>query len=133
MQPRRNLLVHVAARDQLQHLALAWGELVELGVAADAICLAWLLDQRLFELGWDEKWEGEIIGMIGSGLFVRFGAVFEGFLPARKLHGEFFELNDLGTALAGRVTGKAYRLGDPIDVRVEAIVKNDGKVELASA
>ena len=30
------------------------------------------------------------------------------------------------------MTGKAYRLGDPIDVRVEAIVKNDGKVELAS-
>ena len=62
---------------------------------------------------------------------MRFGDVFEGFLPARKLHGEFFELNDLGTALTGRVTGKAYRLGDPIDVRVEAIVKNDGKVELA--
>jgi len=39
----------------------------------------------------------------------------------------------LGTALTGRVTGKAYRLGDPIDVRVEAIVKNDGKVELAPA
>ncbi len=49
--------------------------------AADAICLSWLLEQRLFELGWDEKWEGEIIGLIGSGLFVRFGEVFEGFLP----------------------------------------------------
>ena len=36
---------------------------------------------------------GEITGMIGSGLFVRFGDVFEGFLPARRLPGEFFELN----------------------------------------
>ena len=72
--------------------------------------------------------------MIGSGLFVRFGDVFEGFLPARRLHGEFFELNDLGTGAGGRRRpGQAYRLGDPIDVRVEAIVKNDGKVELALA
>ena len=48
---------------------------------------------RLHERGWDEPWEGEITGLIGSGLFVRFGEVFEGFLPARRLPGEFFELN----------------------------------------
>lgn len=97
---------------------------------ADDICLAWLLERRLYERGWDEKWEGEISGVIGSGLFIRFGEVFEGFLPARRLHGEFFELNDLGTALAGRSTGRTYRLGDPIEVRVESIRRNEGKVEL---
>jgi len=59
--------------------------------------------------------------------------VFEGFLPARRLHGEFYELNVLATALVGRTTGKAYRLGDPIDVRVESITRNEGKVELATA
>jgi ribonuclease R len=98
---------------------------------ADDICLAWLLERRLFELGWDERWTGEVTGLIGSGLFVRFGEVFEGFLPARRLHGEFFELNPLGTALAGRTTGKKYRLGDPLEVRVESIARNEGKVELA--
>jgi ribonuclease R len=87
----------------------------------------------LFERGWEEDWEGEVTGVINSGLFIRFGEVFEGFLPARRLHGEFFELNDLGTALTGRITGKAYRLGDPISVRVEAIAKNDGKVELSES
>ena len=97
---------------------------------ADDICLAWLLERLLYERGWDEKWEGEISGVIGSGLFIRFGEVFEGFLPARRLHGEFFELNDLGTALAGRSTGRTYRLGDPIEVRVESIRRNEGKVEL---
>jgi ribonuclease R len=69
--------------------------------------------------------------MIGSGLFVRFAEVFEGFLPVRRLHGEFFELNQLGTALAGRTTRRTYRLGDPIEVRVESIARNEGKVELA--
>ena len=98
---------------------------------ADDICLAWLLERRLYELGWEERFAGEITGMIGSGLFIRFAEVFEGFLPARRLHGEFFELNQLGTALAGRTTGRTYRLGDPIEVRVESIARNEGKVELA--
>jgi ribonuclease R len=97
---------------------------------ADDICLAWLLERLLYERGWDEKWEGEIAGVIGSGLFIRFGEVFEGFLPARRLHGEFFEINALGTALAGRSTRRTYRLGDRIEVRVESIRRNEGKVEL---
>jgi ribonuclease R len=59
--------------------------------------------------------------------------VFEGFLPARRLHGEFFELNPLATALAGRTTGRTYRLGDPIAVRVETIVRSEGKVDLSLA
>ena len=71
--------------------------------------------------------------MIGSGLFVRFGDVFEGLLPARRLHGEFYELNELGTALVGRRSGRRYRLGDAIAVRVEGIAKHEGKVELALA
>jgi ribonuclease R len=108
-------------------------EAAQIEYLADDICLAWLLERKLFELGWEHHWEGEIIGLIGSGLFARFGEVFEGFLPARKLHGEFFELNTLGTALAGRTTGRTYRLGDPIKVRVESIARNEGKVELALA
>ena len=106
-------------------------EAAKLEYLADDICLAWLLERRLFELGWDERFTGEVTGMIGSGLFVRFGEVFEGFLPARRLHGEFFELSPLGTALAGRTTGRKYRLGDPLEVRVESIARNEGKVELA--
>jgi ribonuclease R len=116
-----------------EHASERERESAKLEYLADDICLAWLLERRLFELGWDERWVGEVTGLIGSGLFVRFGEVFEGFLPARRLHGEFFELNPLGTALAGRTTGKKYRLGDPLDVRVESIARNEGKVELALA
>ena len=68
----------------------------------------------MLERGWDEPWEGEITGAIGSGLFIRFGEVFEGLLPARRLHGEFYELNPTGTALVGRRSGRRYRLGDTI-------------------
>ena len=67
--------------------------------------------------------------LIDSGLFVRFGEVFEGFLPARRLGGDYFQLDPLGTALVGRRGGR-YRLGDPIEVEVEKIERHSGKVEL---
>ena len=108
-------------------------EAAQLEYAADEICLAWLLDDRLLERGWEEPWEGEIVGVISSGLFARFGGVFEGFLPARRLPGEYFELNEKATALAGRRSGRTYRLGDRISVRVEQVARHEGKVELAPA
>jgi exoribonuclease R len=54
-------------------------------------------------------------------------------LPARRLHGEFYELNATGTALVGRRSGRRFRLGDAIGVRVESTTKQEGKVELAPA
>jgi ribonuclease R len=117
-----SLAGHVSARER---------EAASVEYAADAICLAWLLDRRLFELGWEHVFDGEIIGTIGSGIFVRFGDVFEGFLPARRLAGDYFELDTAGVALVGRRGGRTYRLGDRIDVRVEEIRKAEGKVELA--
>jgi len=106
-------------------------EAAQVEYLADELCLAWLLDDELFERGWDDPFDGEIIGLIGSGMFVRFGEVFEGFLPARRLPGDYFELNELGTALVGRRGGGTYRLGDGIGVLVEKIEKTDGKVELS--
>jgi ribonuclease R len=115
------LAAHTSARERAA---------ADVEYAADDICLAWLLDDTLLERGWEETFEGEIVGLIGSGLFARFGDVFEGFLPARLLTGEYYELNVLGTALEGRRTGRRFRLGDPIEVRVEQIDRSDGKVSV---
>jgi ribonuclease R len=108
-------------------------EAAQIEYRADEICLAWLLERRLFHEGWDAVWEGEIVGAIGSGIFVRFDGVFEGYLPARRIPGDYFELDPLGTALVGRRTGSSYRLGDPLEVRVESIRRVEGKVELSLA
>ena len=116
------LAEHVSARER---------EAAQIEYQADEICLAWLLDSVLYERGWDTHFEGEIVGVIGSGLFVRFDEVFEAFLPARRLPGDYFEASLLGTALAGRRGGRAYRLGDPIEVRVERIERASGRVEVA--
>jgi ribonuclease R len=121
--------VEVAADHTSQHERAA----AEIEYRADDICLAWLLDDVLFERGWEAPFSGEITGMIGSGLFVRFGDVFEGMLPARRLPGDFYEINELETKLIGRRGGRTYRLGDPVEVRVEEIRKTEGKVELGIA
>ena len=113
-----------------EHSSAREREATDVEYAADAICLAWLLERRLFEQGWEHAFEGEITGAIPSGVFVRFDEVFEGYVPARSLGGDYFELNELGTALEGRRTGRAYRLGDPLGVRVEKIERPTGKVEL---
>ncbi len=115
------LAEHVSARER---------EAAQVEYQADEICLAWLLDSVLFEKGWEAEFAGEIVGVIGSGLFVRFDDVFEAFLPARRLPGDYFEASPLGTALTGRRGGGTLRLGDPIDVRVERIERSSGRVEV---
>jgi ribonuclease R len=114
-----------------EHVSVREREAAKIEYQADEICLAWLLDSVLYERGWETTFEGEIVGIIGSGLFVRFEDVFEAFLPARRLPGDYFEASTLGTALVGRRGGGRFRLGDPIEVRVERIERHSGKVEVA--
>lgn len=101
---------------------------------ADDVCAAFLLERELFESGWDFEFEGEVSGVIGAGAFVRFGGrlgdAYEGFVAARRLRGERFELNQAQTALLGSKTGRTLRLGDPIAVRVAKVEAPRGRVDL---
>jgi ribonuclease R len=118
--------------DAAEHTSVREREAAQIEYRADDICLAWLLDDVLFERGWETEFSGEVTGLIGSGLFVRFGDVFEGFVPVRRLQG-YYEINELETKLVGRRGGRIYRLGDPIEVLVEEIRRTEGKVELRPA
>jgi ribonuclease R len=135
----RTLLREVGAADEpvpedlpelAEHTSARERAIAEVEHRADDICLAWLLEAVLYDRGWEAPFEGEITGLIASGIFARFGEVFEGYLPVRKLPG-YFELNGLGTALVARRGGRRYRLGDPIEVRVTDIDRPAGKIELA--
>ncbi len=113
-----------------EHASARERAIADVEYRADDICLAWLLEAVLYERGWETTFAGEITGVIASGLFARFGEVFEGYLPVRKLPG-YFELNDLATALVARRGGRRYRLGDPIEVKVTDIDRPAGKIEIA--
>jgi len=101
---------------------------------ADKICSSFLLERELFEAGPDHAFEGEVSGVIAPGAFVRFagelGDTYEGFLPARRLRGERFDLNETETAIVGRRSGRAIRLGDPVSVRVDGVEAARGRVDL---
>jgi ribonuclease R len=138
----RALLREIGATDEplpediaasAEHCSAKEREAGEVEYRADDIVAAWLLEDVLFERGWEEPFSGEITGMIGSGLFIRFGDVFEGYLPARRLPGDYYEIDAIETRLVGRRGGRTFRLGDPIEVRVQEIRKNEGKVELSLA
>ena len=116
-----------------EHSSVRERELAAVEHRANDICLAWLLDRVLYEGGWDVAFDGEIIGLIASGLFVRFGDVFEGYLPARVLPGDYFELDELGVSLVGRRSGRFFRLGDGLSVGVGALDRADGRVRLTLA
>jgi ribonuclease R len=114
-----------------EHCSRRERELAAIEHQANDICLAWLLDRVLYDEGWETEFDGEVIGLISSGLFLRFGEVFEGYLPARALPGDYFELDELGVSLAGRRSGRRYRLGDVVPVRVDTLNRRDGRVKLA--
>jgi ribonuclease R len=118
--------------DSAEHCSVQERAAAVIEYRADDVCLAWLLEEVLFDRGWEAVFAGEITGMIGSGLFVRFGDVFEGFLPVRRLPG-YYEINEFETALVGRRGGSIYRLGDPIEVSVQELRRTEGKVELRLA
>ena len=130
--PRRDALADAAA-----HCSGREREATVIERDADDVCAAFLLERELFDSGWDTQFEAEVSGVISAGAFVRFGGelgdVYEGFVPARRLRGERFELNDLQTALIGTKTGRAVRLGDPIAIRVEKIEAPRGRVDLEPA
>ena len=104
---------------------------------ADRVCAAFLLERELYSRGWDTRFEGEISGLVGGGAFVRFAGeladIYEGFLPARLLQGDYYDLNETETALVGRRQGHVVRLGDPVTVSASGIETARGRVDLEPA
>jgi ribonuclease R len=121
------------------HVSDVERELQALERRADKITLAYLLHRwmhghlaegLLAEAG-QGRWHGEVNGLVGGGMFVRFGRVFEGFVPARTLSPEErYELDEFGLSFVGSRSGHRFRLGDPIEVYVERIDRSTGKVDL---
>jgi ribonuclease R len=104
---------------------------------ADDVCAAFLLDGELSASGWERGFEGEVSGLVGGGAFIRFAGdradVYEGFMPARLISRDYYDLDETETSLVGRRSGEAIRLGDPVTVRVQGIEAPRGRVDLAPA
>ncbi len=129
----------VAPRADALEEAAAWSSQVERDAmrierSADDICLAFLLERELAERAHDDRdFNGEVVGLIGSGAFIRFGAEgFEGFLPVRRMQG-YWTLNEQETILSTGSPGGTLRLGDPVAVRVDRVEPLRGRTDLVLA
>jgi ribonuclease R len=122
------------AREVAAHCSERERESTRIERDADDICAAYLLQRELAARGQQAEFEGEVSGLIRAGAFVAFGGelgdVYEGFLPARRLPGEYFALDRAEVMLVGRRSGTTVRLGDPISVRVAGVDAPRGKAEL---
>jgi len=122
------------ARELAWHCSEQERESARIERDADDVCSAYLLERELAQRGAKVAFEGEVSGTVRAGAFVAFGGelgdVYEGFVPARTMGEERFELNVPETALVGRESASALRLGDPISVRVTGVDAARGRVDL---
>ena len=108
-------------------------EIAKLERRADRICATMLLARLRVEDRMEDRVEGEVVGLVGGGAFVAFGEVFEGFLPARAIGDDYFDVDPLEVALVGDRTGARLALGDAVSVRVVDVDPLRGRVELEPA
>lgn len=155
----RSLLVRIGADDDAslprdapspeqlgQHVSEVERDLLTLERMADRVALSMLAYDLLYVPAARETAEkhgmqvgefangvfrGEVVGMISSGIFVRFCEVFEGFLPARTLdQQQRFDLDDYGIAMVGGRSGERIQIGDTIDISVESVDRPAGRISL---
>ncbi|HEY3830344.1 MAG TPA: RNB domain-containing ribonuclease [Solirubrobacteraceae bacterium] len=109
---------------------------------ADDVARCFGLERVLYERGWRETFDGEVVGLIPAGAFVAFGEEgrYEGMLPVRRLAGarreegrDWWDLNEQGTILRAERSGDVLRLGDPIAVQVARVETARGRVDLVPA
>ncbi|HEX6667673.1 MAG TPA: RNB domain-containing ribonuclease [Solirubrobacterales bacterium] len=125
------------ARDVAADCSARERESAKIERGADDVCAAYLLERELGERGLDAVFEGEVSGVIRAAAFVRFGGemgdVYEGMLPARRLPGGRYELNEAEVALVNRGSKASLRLGDPVKVMVAGVDAARGRAELVPA
>ena len=79
-----------------------------------------------------ETFEGRIVGVQRFGLFLRLaGEGADGILPTASLGGEYFHHDARRHTLTGSATGRAFRLGDTLAVRLAAADPVSGSLVLA--
>ena len=78
-----------------------------------------------------EEFSGRITGVVRVGVFVRLDETgADGFCPARALGFEYFRHDEDRRAMIGETTGKGYRLGQTVRVRLEEATPLTGGLRL---
>ncbi|MGG6137627.1 ribonuclease R [Pantoea allii] len=75
---------------------------------------------------------GVISSVTGFGFFVRLSDLFiDGLVHVSTLDNDYYRFDPVGQRLIGESGGRTYRLGDTVEVRVEAVHMDERKIDFA--
>lgn len=75
---------------------------------------------------------GVISSVTGFGFFVRLNDLFiDGLVHVSMLDNDYYRFDAVGQRLIGESGGRTYRLGDAVEVRVEAVHMDERKIDFA--
>ncbi len=75
---------------------------------------------------------GVISSVTGFGFFVRLNDLFiDGLVHVSMLDNDYYRFDPVGQRLIGESSGRTYRLGDAVEVRVEAVHLDERKIDFA--
>ena len=79
-----------------------------------------------------ETFTGVISSVTGFGFFVRLTDLFiDGLVHVSTLDNDYYRFDAIGQRLIGESGGRTYRLGDTVEVRVEAVHMDERKIDFA--
>ena len=133
-----DLMVHRLLKDShamethLQWLAKHSSKMERLAERAERDSVELKLCEYLAErIG--EVFTGTISTVVARGLYVRLENTLEGFVRFDYLHGEYHEFDPLVQTLVGEETGRTYRIGQQLRVRVEEVNPRERSVSFSLA
>jgi ribonuclease R len=75
---------------------------------------------------------GVIASVTGFGFFVRLTDLFiDGLVHVSTLDNDYYRFDQVGQRLIGESGGQTYRLGDKVEVRVEAVNMDERKIDFS--
>ena len=76
--------------------------------------------------------KGVIASVTGFGFFVRLNELFiDGLVHVSSLDNDYYRFDQVGQRLIGESGGQTYRLGDRVEVRVEAVNMDERKIDFS--
>ncbi|AFJ48623.1 ribonuclease R [Shimwellia blattae] len=79
-----------------------------------------------------QVFSGVIASVTGFGFFVRLDDLFiDGLVHVSSLDNDYYRFDQIGQRLIGESGGQTYRLGDKVEVRVEAVNMDERKIDFS--
>ncbi|MGK2960476.1 MAG: ribonuclease R [Candidatus Malihini olakiniferum] len=79
-----------------------------------------------------ESFAGIIASVTGFGFFVRLNNLFiDGLVHVSTLDNDYYRYDNMGQRLIGESSGQVYRLGDEVEIRVEAVNMDERNIDFS--